>query len=181
MTSLTFAAVTSDRLGFGGLSNNDSDYAIGRIETDYYGIRTSSKTGRAYLSDRNAGKVLALVPNSPSGFTTLVDATYVDSATNSLRPLTLSTLPDQQPDGLTVAPGIYVDLATCGVKCAVLKDASGNETLSLSGVKLTTGDTAAGVRVFRSRTFPTVGTRRRLVWTFSKFQIVRTMQRDGRN
>jgi len=129
-----------------GPGTNDSDFAIGKIEAglDYnLGIRTSFTTGRAYVSDRNTKDVRALLPaGDPSSYVLnqLPDNGELSTGTN-------------MPDGLTVAPGVSVDLATCSTNCDVLKDASGATTLKLSGIKLAPGS-PSGVTVFQVKNIP---------------------------
>ena len=67
MRALAFTAVKATLNGYQSANTNDSDFAIGEIKAsvDYsYGIRTSFKTGRVYVSDRNARAVRALVPGT---------------------------------------------------------------------------------------------------------------------
>ena len=97
-------------------ANATSDFSIGKIEAGVYGvygIRSSFKTWRAYLSDRDAKTVTALLPNSPAFTQLLVDGDNI-----------LSTAPEK-PDGLTVAPGISIDLDPAG-PCGQPIDVDGN-------------------------------------------------------
>ncbi len=90
-------------LGFTASGNATSDFSIGKIEAGVYGVygvRSSFKTGRAYLSDKAAKTVTALLPDN-AAFTQLVAGDD------------LSTAPEK-PDGLTVAPGISIDLDPAG-------------------------------------------------------------------
>lgn len=95
--------------------------------TQRYGLAASAKTGRVYLSDRNFCQAVALRPLGPP-FVGLVNVADEDDPNGS--DLTLSTsnttiYPDDPleppvhtvgtypPDGVTVAPGIVVDLSEC--------------------------------------------------------------------
>ena len=152
VSSMTFEALPGTAWANGGTNTNDSDYSIGRIEAyeGVYGVRTSFKTGRAYVSNRNVGAVLALIPDSPA-FTKLVNVKYPDS-TGTLQDLTLSTLPNR-PDGLTVAPGNSVDLADCRTTtpCTVIPGATGEPpAVTFDQVKLA-NDSPTGVTVYQIR------------------------------
>jgi hypothetical protein len=50
--------------------------------------------------------------------------------------LTFSTTAAYPPDASTIAPGIVVDLSTCGADCVLLSDKDGTSAASLSNVKL---------------------------------------------
>ena len=124
-----------------------SDFSIGKIEAGVYGVygvRSSFKTWRAYLSDRDAKTVTALLPNSPAFTQLLVDGDI------------LSTAPEK-PDGLTVAPGISIDLdpaGPCGVPivdgvggCVLVAGAQGATAAKFGNVKLKEGP--SGARLFQ--------------------------------
>jgi len=130
---------------FSGTGANDTDYSIGSIETAYYGLRTSAKTGRAYLSDKDFSAVLALAPNGFGTAFSSLTSVQVNSAD-----LTLASSP-VRPEGITVAPGIIFDLADCTVNCDLLKNSNGVPLLSLSSVK-TTGPTKS--RLYEVRDVP---------------------------
>jgi hypothetical protein len=147
---LTFTAPTGALAGFGGTTSSDSDFAIGEINAsvDYgYGIRTSFKTGRVYVSDSNARAVRALVPEALSTGYKLIPLT---PTTNGI----LSTSPTA-PEGLTVAPGNSVDLADCGgdktKPCTVIPGATGQPpSVTFDQVKLADGS-PTGVTVYQIR------------------------------
>ncbi len=145
VASLRFAPLAGSA-PFAGTGTDNSDFAIGLIDTANYGLRTSFKTGRAYVSSRGLGAVLALQPNS-STFTAL-QPVKINSGVDDLA---LSTLPTQ-PDGLTVAPGITIDLADCTENCAWLKDANGNVTASFDNVRLAPGP--SGTKIFQVKNLP---------------------------
>jgi len=130
VSSMAFATSTAGP-PFSGAGTNGTDYSIGSIETAYYGLRTSAKTGRAYLSNKDYSAVLALAPDAYGvGFTQL-QSVQVNQAD-----LTLGTAA-VRPEGITVAPGIIFDLADCTVNCDLLKNSNGVPLLSLSSVKAT--------------------------------------------
>jgi hypothetical protein len=147
VSSMAFTALPG-----GGTGSNESDFSIGRIETAYYGIRTSATSGRAYLSNRDASAVMALQPQpKSSAFTQLVPVTYTPPEGPPL-PLTLSTSP-YHPDGITVAPGSSLDLATCTSNCAPIKDQNGEALLTLSNVTLAPAS-PSGARIFQVKNLP---------------------------
>ena len=134
-------------LGFTASGNTTSDFSIGKIEAGVYGVygvRSSFKTWRAYLSDRDAKTVTALLPNNAAFTQLLVDGDI------------LSTAPEK-PDGLTVAPGISIDLdpaGPCGVPivdgvggCVLVADAQGATAAKFGNVKLREGP--SGARLFQ--------------------------------
>ena len=130
-------------------ANATSDFSIGKIEAGVYGVygvRSSFKTWRAYLSDRDAKTVTALLPNIPAFTQLLVDGDI------------LSTAPEK-PDGLTVAPGISIDLdpdGACGQPidplngnggCVLVADANGAPAAKFGNVNLREGP--SGSRLFQ--------------------------------
>ena len=102
------------------------------FDTQNYGIRASTKSGRVYVTDRNFCQVLALEPNDPQAFTALVNDT------EAADDLTLAT-GSNPPIGATLAPGIDIDLGDCTVNCTYLKDEDGTPAASFLAVKLQTG------------------------------------------
>ena len=135
-------------LGFTASGNATSDFSIGKIEAGVYGVygvRSSFKTGRAYLSDKAAKTVTALLPDN-AAFTQLVAGDD------------LSTAPEK-PDGLTVAPGISIDLdpaGPCGQPidqetgvggCVLVADALGAPAAKFGNVNLREGP--SGTRLFQ--------------------------------
>jgi len=153
--SLVFTAVPGTT-GYQSADTNDSDFAIGEIKAsvDYsYGIRTSFKTGRVYVSDSNARAVRALVPAAADTGYQLIPLT---PDTNGI----LYTTPTA-PEGLTVAPGNSVDLSTCTgtdpitgkpVKCTVIPGATGQPpSVTFDQVKLAGENPPTGVTVYQIR------------------------------
>ena len=146
VTALTLTPVAGNP-PYAGSGSDNSDFAIGRIETaGHYAVRTSAQTGQAYVLDRDFAAILALKPNSPA-FTALE---HVRTG-NSQAELTLSTLPNY-PNGLTVAPGIGLDLANCSADCPLLKDQNGAVAASLSAVTVAPGP--SGVTLYQIRNIP---------------------------
>jgi hypothetical protein len=100
--------------------------------TQNYGIRTSSKSGKTYISDRQFCYVKSLdtdlsLLNELVGF----DEDQTLSTTGSA-----GTFP---PTNTTLAPGINIDLGDCTGTCAYLKNQAGDVAASFIGVRLNTG------------------------------------------
>lgn len=103
-----------------------------RSGTNLYGIRTSSKSGGIYLTDRNFCQALALGvgPSATKPF-------QLVNVQQKSKDLTFSTTAAYPPTAPTVAPGIIIDLATCAVSCIIVYDDAGTRAASLHGVQLT--------------------------------------------
>ena len=116
-----------------------------------YGMRASPTTGIVYVSDRNFCQVVALEPNVDSAnFTTLVN--LVDGIDD----LTLSTADGSGTFGvigLTIAPGISIDLTNCRVNCAIINSPGGEPAAQLSDVQLAF-NSASGATVFQVKDIP---------------------------
>jgi hypothetical protein len=98
-----------------------------------YAIR-SGKSGHVYLTDRNYCLASALQSAAPPTGDTrpfVLANVQEDNAD-----LTFNLTASYPPDGVTVAPGIVVNLAECAGECTVLSDAGGDPALKLSGVSL---------------------------------------------
>jgi hypothetical protein len=118
------------------------------FNTQHYGIRTSSKSGLVYVTDRNFCQVLALVPNG-SPFTALVNAGDGED-------LTLSTSDSSgtfAPNGPTIAPGISIDLEDCSANCTLLTNDDGIAAASLVAVRLADGSNS-GATLFQIKGIP---------------------------
>lgn len=114
-----------------------------------YGMRSSPTTGIVYVSDRNYCQVLALEPDS-TNFTTLVN--LQDGAQD----LTLTTRDDSGTFaviGLTVAPGISIDLTNCIVNCAIINAPGGEPAAQLQNVQLA-ASSPSGATVFQVKDIP---------------------------
>jgi DNA-binding beta-propeller fold protein YncE len=116
--------------------------------TQQYGIRTSSKSGRVYVTDRNYCQVLALVPNA-APFTALIN----DGDGQDLTLSTSDSSGTYPPSGPTLAPGISIDLADCRVNCTLLTDDDGIAALSLVAVRLANGSNS-GATLFQIKGIP---------------------------
>jgi hypothetical protein len=119
--------------------------------TQHYGIRTSSKSGTVYVTDRDYCQVLALLPASPTG-----PLTSLINASDGLQDLTLSTSDASgtyPPDGPSVAPGISIDLNDCASNCTLLTNSNGVTASSLLGVSLAAGS-KSGLTLFQIKGIP---------------------------
>jgi hypothetical protein len=99
------------------------------VATQNYGIRTSSKTGRTYISDKQFCYVKSLVTDGSPLNAFVEDQTL--STTGSA-----GTFP---PTNTTLTPGIPIDLGECAGTCAYLKNQNGDIAASFVGVQLNTG------------------------------------------
>ena len=97
--------------------------------TQNYGIRTSSKSGKTYISDRQFCYVKSL-DTAGSPFNAFVE----DQALSTTG--TAGTFP---PTNTTLAPGINIDLGDCTGTCSYLKNRDGDVAASFIGVRLNTG------------------------------------------
>jgi hypothetical protein len=100
------------------------------VATQNFGIRTSSRSGRTYISDKQFCYVKSLTV--PAGFP---DADLVEDQTLSTTGLA-GTFP---PTNTTQSPGISIDLGDCAGTCAYLKNQNGDIAASFVGVQLNTG------------------------------------------
>jgi hypothetical protein len=102
-----------------------------RTGAQQYGIRTSSKSGGIYLTDRNFCQALALgvAPSQDTPFRLV-------NVQQQQEDLTFSTTSSYPPLAPTVAPGIVIDLADCAVSCIIVYDDAGTRAASLHGVQL---------------------------------------------
>jgi hypothetical protein len=127
-----------------------------------YGIRTSSKSGLIYVTDRQYCEVVALVPVAGAGgsFSHLTNArepvlNQAGDPTGQLQNLTLSTAAGAgtyPPEGPTIAPGISIDLSTCQGFCPLVLDENGDPAASLSNVSLASQE--SGLTLFQIRNIP---------------------------
>jgi hypothetical protein len=129
--------------------------------TQNYGIRVSSQSERVYLADRACQKVYALKwSNVADGGFDLVQE--VEGAGNT--PVVLKTVSADSPatasvfpDGLSVAPGIGIDLRECAVGkvCTIVADGTdgnGFDAANISGVVL--GGPQSGLTLFQVKGVP---------------------------
>ena len=105
-----------------------------------FAIATSSKSGRVYVSDRRLCRIVALEEQAAEntyGFA-LVNATESDESTTiagDRRNLILST-GSLNPDSVSVAPGIVLNLANCFGECDYVNSPDGEGTATLRFVRL---------------------------------------------
>jgi hypothetical protein len=105
-----------------------------------FAIATSSKSGRVYVSDRRLCRIVALEEQEATnayGFT-LVNATELDESTpapGDRRELTLST-GGLNPESVSVAPGIVLNLADCFGECDYINSPEGAAAATLRFVRL---------------------------------------------
>jgi hypothetical protein len=124
-----------------------------------YGMRASATTSIVYVSDRNYCQVLALEPDA--GFTKL-DNVRVGVSPND-HDLTLSTSDTRGMFGvigLTVAPGIGIDLSDCvptgpvvSATCTLINSKDGTPAATLTDVHLVEGS-ATGATIFQIKDIP---------------------------
>jgi hypothetical protein len=96
-----------------------------------FGIRVSSQSERVYVSDRACQRVMAL------NWTDVGDGSFrlVSATENGGQAVTLST-GTVSPDGLSVAPGIGLDLKDCGGGQSCILVADGDDTNSYVAAEL---------------------------------------------
>lgn len=135
--------------------------ACSAISGQSYGIRVSSQSERVYLTDRACQKVYALKwTNVESGDFDLIQE--VEGPGNT--PVVLSTVSADSPvttsvfpDGLSVAPGIGIDLRDCAVGkvCTIVADGTdgnGFDAANISGVVL--DGPQSGLTLFQVKGIP---------------------------
>lgn len=121
----------------------------------YYGIRVSSQSERVYVSDRACGQVIALnwrtstdagYPAGCDAGTTgsfcLVNARESESLSSPEQDVTIATVSSDpavtvSPDGVSIAPGIGIDLADCGIGETCTLVADGTDPNAYPGAVLT--------------------------------------------
>jgi hypothetical protein len=111
-----------------------------------YVLRASTKSGRVYLTDRNYCQAVALE-------SAVVGNTFqLRNVQEGGSDLTFSTTAAYPPDADTIAPGIIVNLSTCGIKCTLLSDANGAPAATLSGVNVLSSQ--SGMTLFQVKDIP---------------------------
>jgi hypothetical protein len=110
-----------------------------------FGIRASATTGMVYISDRNCGRVLSLDPDNTT-FSGLSELTY-GSELAVANPVI----------GLSIAPGISLDLTDCSGSgatggCALAYGVSGSKAARLQNVQL--GTSTSGATVLQIQRIP---------------------------
>jgi len=119
-----------------------------------YSIRASSKTNLVYVTDSQYCEVVALqaTVDGDGIFTGLMNATEGEPAQN----LTLSTRTLTAPTGITVSPGVSIDLNDCAdpaTPCPLVVNAAGIAIAELSGVQLF-NDAISGLSLFQIEGVP---------------------------
>lgn len=116
---------------------------------NFFEIRASDTTGRLFFSNRNYCKLFAATPTfSAANMLTLIG--------NEIVPTTST----YKPEGLSVSPGIAVDLAKCGaLGCDYIKDGSdqgtNNNFAAASMLNVTLApNSPAGLIVFQIKNIP---------------------------
>lgn len=114
----------------------------------HFGIRSSSKSGFIYVTDRQFCQASALVANANAAGT-LINLSY--AIENVSDDLVLST-GSHAPVGPTVSPGISIDLDDCAGTCTLVVDAQGDPAASLNNVQL--ASLASGLTLFQVKNIP---------------------------
>lgn len=116
------------------------------FNTPLYGIRASSQSGLAYVTDRQFCQVTALQPVSASGNTfqlTKVPPALSTDAGSETHP----------PVGPSVAPGINIDLEDCDPgPCTLVLDQDGNAAATLANVSLASAE--SNMTLFQIKNIP---------------------------
>jgi hypothetical protein len=99
--------------------------------TQHYGIRASSKSRSAYVTDRSFCQALALVWTPAVG-----QPFQLVNVQEQGADLTFSTTASYPPDSPSIAPGVVIDLANCAVDCIIVYDENGTRAASLQNVRL---------------------------------------------
>lgn len=102
-----------------------------RAGTQHYGIRASSKSRSAYVTDRNFCQALALVWTPAAG-----QPFKLVNVQEQGKDLTFSTTAAYPPNSPSIAPGVVIDLANCAVDCIIVYDENGTRAASLQNVRL---------------------------------------------
>jgi hypothetical protein len=117
---------------------------------NFFEIRASDTTGRLFIGNRNYCKVFAASPFYASD-------TIVTLTPNE----TVATAPTFKPEGISVSPGIAIDLSNCSdpdVGCDFIKDGDDNNpdqtiaAASMTSVQLASA--ASGLIVFQIKNIP---------------------------
>ena len=101
-----------------------------------------------YLTDRTFCQAVALESAAATGKPFALRNVQEEPGTD----LTFSTTAAYPPDANTIAPGIVVNLSTCGTNCVLLSDKDGTPAASLSNVKL--AGSKSGMTLFQVKDIP---------------------------
>ena len=108
---------------------------------DDFAIATSSKSGRVYVSDRRFCRIVALEVRPATNAYGFVLDNATEVGPSGTRELTLST-GGLNPDSVSVAPGIVLNLADCVGECDYVSSREGEAAATLRFVRLqNTGST----------------------------------------
>ena len=121
------------------------------FDTQRYGLRASTKSGRVYLTDRNYCQAVAL-ESAPAVGKAFQLQNVQEVRNNIIADLTFSTTAAYPPDADTIAPGVVVGLNTCGTECTLLSSPNGQPAARLSGVQL--ASTQSGMTLFQVKDIP---------------------------
>jgi hypothetical protein len=106
-----------------------------------FAIATSSKSGRVYVSDRRFCRIVALEVRPATNAYGFVLGNATEVGASGTRELTLST-GGLNPDSVSVAPGIVLNLADCVGECDYVSGREGEAAATLRFVRLqNTGST----------------------------------------
>ncbi len=148
----TVAAVTTDTAtGVVSYPRGATACEAGSI-ANFFEIRASDTTGRLFIGNRNYCKMFSATPSYSSGasIVTLIGNEVVPTATTF------------KPEGISVSPGIAVDLAKCGnaLGCDYIKDGTGlggdaNTVAAASMLDVTLApNSPTGLIVFQIKNIP---------------------------
>lgn len=100
-----------------------------------FAIATSSKSGRVYVSDRRFCRIVALDVRPATNAYGFVLDNATEFGASGARDLTLST-GSLNPDSVSVAPGIVLNLSDCSGECDYVKGREGEAAATLRFVRL---------------------------------------------
>lgn len=135
------------------------------VSDSRYSVRTSSKSGLVYITDRQYCEVMALefgfdeTTETYDELLTNAQETYFDTGgiPDGTKDITLSTADGSDtfpPEGPTVAPGIGIDLNTCAGFCALVFGDDGAAAASLENVTLLDPNGPSGLTLFQIKNIP---------------------------
>lgn len=122
----------------------------GPLPSASYDVRSSIKTGKVYASDRRGCRVVSTVPTYGS-----VESDW----TVHLQPLTVEQSALPPPEGISVSPGVYIDLKKCvaGTGCTLIPDNSSSDGNTYDGAALSyvvTEGSTADMTLFQVKNIP---------------------------
>ena len=118
-----------------------------------YGMRASTTTGTLYISDRSYCQVLALKPVFNGAGTSLTALTRVAEGNEDLVLLTTDGSGSYPVLGLTIAPGISIDLrAACVLRCEVISGPDGTPAAEFIAIQIPSAN--SGATIFQVKGIP---------------------------